>query len=541
MSLPGREALLRAATEEYLSTLDENNPPPPEEIESALMQLSREKIENQNKLLPKGSKYPQIYNLQPDQVFMIVNKFYHCKHVLFTEQFISSESCLFTIYHTDGKFEGQYTDDKSYLRRIIHSYNRGLSEREVDEIICRLKDEAPVVKRTLDQDLIPVKNGIFNYKTKKLMPFSPDYVFVFKLPVNYVDNPVNPVIHNDEDGTDWDVESWMKELSDDPEIVNLNWEIIGASVRPNVNWNKSAWFYSKAGNNGKGTLCQLMRNLLGPAATSISIAEFSKEFYLEPLIYSSAIITDENDVGKCIDRVGNLKAVVTGDVIRINSKNKPIVSFRFRGFMVQCLNEMPRIKDKSDSFYRRQLFVPFNKSFTGSERKYIKSDYLGRQEVLEYVLHRVLHMNYYSLSNPKACQEVLQCYKSYNDTVRQFAEEILPQCRWKLLPYTLLYPMFKAWSRENCPSDDLPSRNRFIAKLNGVLVSDGSIWKPTNRQVRPKNYMDGPEPLIAKYNLTEWMSKTYHGTDINQICVPELTVSYRGIIWDDVADASEAA
>lgn len=54
------------------------------------------------------------------------------------------------------------------------------------------------------------------------------------------------------------------------------------------------------------------------------------------------------------------------------------VSFVFRGFMVQCVNEYPRVKDKSDSFFRRQLFVPFMKCFTGIERKYIKDDYLHR-------------------------------------------------------------------------------------------------------------------------------------------------------------------
>ena len=51
--------------------------------------------------------------------------------------------------------------------------------------------------------------------------------------------------------------------------------------------------------------------------------------------------------------------------------------------MVQCLSHC--IKDRSDSFYRIQSFVPFVKSFTGAERKYIKNDYLERKEVLEYV------------------------------------------------------------------------------------------------------------------------------------------------------------
>ena len=100
---------------------------------------------------------------------------------------------------------------------------------------------------------------------------------------------------------------------------------------------------------------------------------------LEPLTRATAIIVDENDVGTYIDKAANLKAIITNDAISINRKFKQVISYRFYGFMVQCLNEMPRIKDKSDSFWRRQLFIPFTKCFTGAERKYIKQ--IGRAHV----------------------------------------------------------------------------------------------------------------------------------------------------------------
>ena len=83
---------------------------------------------------------------------------------------------------------------------------------------------------------------------------------------------------------------------------------------------------------------------------------------------------------------------ITGDTIQVNRKFKAPISFKFKGFMVQCLNEMPRVKDKSDSFYRRQLFIPFTKCFTGAERKYIK-------DCLLYTSTRTTHPFYLSLWN----------------------------------------------------------------------------------------------------------------------------------------------
>ena len=130
---------------------------------------------------------------------------------------------------------------------------------------------------------------------------------------------------------------------------------------------------------------------------------------------------------------------VPADVIQVNRKFKTPIAFQFHGFMVQCLNEMPRIKDKSNSFFRRQLFIPFDKCFTGKERKYIKHDYLHRREVLEYVLHKVLNMDYYTLSEPESCKKALEEYKEFNDPVLQFVHEVLPLCVWDLLPFFELF------------------------------------------------------------------------------------------------------
>lgn len=316
------------------------------------------------------------------------------------------------------------------------------------------------------------------------------------------------------------------------EVVEVLWQILGAIIRQNVPWGKSAWFYSESGNNGKGTLCELMRQLCGEGSyKSIKLEDMGKEFLLEPLVGASAIIVDENDVGTYIDKAANLKAIVTGDVIQINRKFKQPISFRFRGFMVQCLNEMPRVKDKSDSFFRRQLFIPFTKCFTGAERKYIKQDYLKRTEVLEYVLYKVLNMNYYELSTPDVCKDALEEYKEFNDPILQFVNEILPQLQWDLVPFTFLYSLYRAWFDRYIPSGSPQARNTFIKDLLIALKSNDT-WecKDKNAKVASANRMDKPEWLIDEYKLEDWYNQTYKGNDRAKRCCPSLQASYRGIV-----------
>ena len=413
---------------------------------------------------------------------------------------------LLCLYQTDGPDAGTYVEGDNALYRLAIRYNRQLTKAGFNEVCRRLRGTVPRVPRTMDPDLVAVNNGIFNFRTKELLPFSPDYVFLAKSHVDYDPDAVNVTIHNSVDGTDWDVESWIESLSDDWEIVELIWQIMSAIVRPFVRWDKSAWFYSEEGNNGKGTLCALLRRLCGETAVAtIPISDFGKDFMLEPITRATAIIVDENDVGTFIDKAANLKATVTGDAIRINRKGLTPISYRFFGFMVQCVNEMPRFKDKSNSFYRRQLVVPFTKCFTGRERKYIKSDYLKRPEVLRYVLYRVLNMDHYELSNPAACQAVLREYQTYNDPVRQFFQDVETRFAWNALPFEFLYDLYKAWSSRYNPSGTLQGRNTFQKEIRNVAKCS-TMWYPAPGRFRTKHMMDAPEPMIVEFNLTDWMN-----------------------------------
>jgi putative DNA primase/helicase len=211
--------------------------------------------------------------------------------------------------------------------------------------------------------------------------------------------------------------------------------------------------------------------------------------------------------------------------------------------MVQCLNEFPRIKDKSDSLYRRQLFIPFDKCFTGHERKYIKNDYLHRDEVLEYVMYKVLHMNFYTLSEPSACKNALQEYKEFNDPIRQFAEEMFPEFTWDLLPFSFLYDLYKSWFRKNSPNGSIQGKNTFIASLINLLPQYPNWYcKGRNVAIRPGHKMDNPELLIMDYDLKDWESKSYNGGDPNKRCIPSLKYTYNGLlrrVADDVDDEAD--
>lgn len=522
------------ATAEYLSkNAAKLNQMAPRDLVTGLVNFINMRIAQENKQ-SDGPKMPPQTGLGFAEIATVMEHLYVIINI--SPSGINSDPDLDMLAIYDGDPEspsyGTYQTSFSHFRRIARRYCYNLTAKAFEEVLSALRDSAPRVPRGTDRDLVAVKNGIFNYATKELMPFDPRHVFLTKTAVNYVEDPVNPVIEHPEDGTVWDVEDWMKELSDDEGVPELLWQVTGAIIRPYVSWNKSAWFYSEQGNNGKGTLVHLMRNICGDQAhTSIPVADFGKDFMLEPLTRASAILVDENDVGTHIDRAANLKAIITNDVISINRKYKQPIAYQFYGFMVQCLNEFPKVKDKSESFNRRALFIPFTKTFTGRERRYIKDDYLNRPEVLEYVQHRVLNMNYYTFSEPEAVRSALAEYREYNDPVRAFWTELHTEFTWDLLPFPFLHQLYQKWMAVNMPSSKPLGRNTFIKDLVAVVRNSDSGWECSDqaRKIATAGRINRPEPLVAKYDLQEWQNPAHPRTAPGFTIPVAPSASYRGV------------
>ena len=526
--------VIRDVTLNYLDSIDVDNPPTEQTIEVDILEALATEIRTINATREPGTKWKIPQKLNFSQIADIMAHLYEICCIKTAGPGASADFDLLAIYISDGADEGIYVTDAEVFRRIVKKYNYTITQKEFNECMAALRDLVPHKNRTLDKDLIPVNNGIFDYKQKKLLPFDPEFIYLQKCRVPYNPFATNPIITNP-DGTLWNVETWVHDLTDDDGITNLLWQVAGAVVRPFVSWNKSIWFYSQKGNNGKGTLCELMRQLVGHGHyASIPLSDFGKDFMLEPLIRANAIITDENDVGTYIDKAANLKAIITGDTIQINRKFKQPVAFQFHGLVIECVNEPPRIKDKSDSFFRRQIFIPFTKCFTGHERKYIKNDYLKRKDVLEYVLYKVLNMDYDEFTIPESCKNALDEYKAYVDPIREFMEEIMPKVKWDLLPYTFLYDLYVCWYRETHTGDrNIKSQRSFIKDIKLLVENEYPAWVNTDDSSgkRPGNLMDDMEPLIGAYNVEKWMNPLYK-TNMDPLlkCHPlNLSTRYRGI------------
>ena len=411
---------------------------------------------------------------------------------------------------------GLYIQNYPLLKNTIYHASPNESARTHREIYETMMQSIPYVHETSDVNYIPVKNGIYNKETKELEPFSPDRYYLAKIQTNYNSQAVSPTITMP-DGLDWTFDSWLEELvNNDPNRIAQMWQVITAALNPGRFYNKCILFYSREGNNGKGTLGQVLKNIIGESLySSVNIKNFGVRFRTQQLLGKILNIADENPVGAYIDEVDEFKAAITGDDIQIEAKGKDAYPMQVRILNIQMLNGPLLTKDKSNSIYRRLLIIPFTHTFNGIERPYIKRDYMDRTKVKEYILKRALEAPIVTefIVTPEN-EEALYQAKLENNTVYEFLDDILPQLQWSVLPTKFLYDLYKAWMDKYNQFGRPVKKTAFIDYATDFFKQTKNWEAKTSQQdlIKVNGRMDADEPLISEYNLTDYFDPHYKGT-----------------------------
>lgn len=449
----------------------------------------------------------------------------------------SASTAALVTYCEEGPDEGLYVPAERLVRTLAREYNYSISPSELNAVIELIKDSVPLLTPSEDGDVVALANGLFDLRTKELRSFTPEVVLTSKASVAFNEDATTcPVID------DWDVDEWIRELAnDDSEVEQLFWQIIAALFRPGHAFNKAVLLYSPTGSNGKGTFLELLRNLVGAErVATLSISDFGNPFLPETLRHAFCVLSDEGEVGDFLRRSGVFKAWITHDWIRLNVKYGSMSDIKGRGLCVFCVNELPSSKDKSESFYRRFVAIPFFKRYIGAEENTaIKNDYVKRREVLEYVAKKALMMPLFdAFVTPDACSDLLEDIRVENDPVLQFAEEFLPQFRWDLLPWKFVYAVYAAWMRKEVPSGHPVSAREFNKRMTSYVEANPACgWTVPvgedgkQKTIRTHNKILGEEPLAVEYDLSDWFDMRPVNGSIRKIGIPHnMPVSTRGLL-----------
>lgn len=509
-------------------------------------------------------KFSKTQDLEPWQVAEIMLKKYRCVKIDYSksQQSMNRKSrrannanlqvCSVAIYDEQ---DGIYYTDPDYIATIICELYPEANDQYITKAVRHILRNAPRVRLTGhsagEEWLIPVNNGIYNFKTKELLEFNPKYVFTWKLDVDYNPNALDtPILmpNGKEFTIEWMIKDMMADNEDDVRCLKQS---LVALMMPFMPWNKAIFFYSETGASGKGTLAEFLEDVFGAAAINRSLEQLEKQFGIGDLITSGAvcIICHENNVGAFQDKSANFKALTTHDSLSIEAKYKDPIQAAFYLTICQCINEMPRVKDKSDSYWRRYFPIPFPRCYRegmdGNVAE-IKDDYLHRTEVKEYFVKMLLEQEVFnSLVPSENVSKLLGDMKEINDPVPRFIDECLLSIdsqgnlnaypNVSKMPFEWVYEVYKGWHHANIPNGAPVGSETFKSSLLKAL-GDNSKWRYSDAVLAVSNRLNkdfesNRWECIDKYNVTSLMNVRYpqDTRDKGYLC-PMLRKAVRGFL-----------
>jgi len=198
-----------------------------------------------------------------------------------------------------------------------------------------------------------VKNGLYDVDNMRLILHTPQVYSINQLNVTYRNNAQCPL--------------WVKTLreifEDDSARIMLLQEYFGYCLTRDTDYEKSLFLFGE-GANGKSVVLYVLEELIGREnCSSIPLEKFNDMHYVARL--RDKLVNISLETNAKADVYDNMfKAIVTGDTIAADEKYGQPFQFKPYCKLLFSTNNMPRVKDKTEGYFRRLLVLPFNQQFT---------------------------------------------------------------------------------------------------------------------------------------------------------------------------------
>lgn len=320
------------------------------------------------------------------------------------------------IYH-----EGIYISNQNYIENaMVRTGGATLNSSKRTEVLKYLNIKILKNASTLyHEDLIAFENGILDLNSGELLPFSPNYIILNKIPWNYVSGAYDRVADD----------TMNRICSGNQDIRMLLEEMVGYCFYRSNKFRKSFILTGK-GKNGKSTFLKMLRYALDKDSddnvSSLDLNDLNDRFSKVRLYGKLANIGDdiaEDDLhGKGISI---FKKAVTGEAFTVEFKGQDGFDMKSYATLIFAANTIPRFSGSGLTAIKdRLVIIPFEARFTKDGDDYnpnIIKDLMS-QSAIEYLimlgvqgLQRIIQNQ--GFTEPDIVTKELDDFEANNDSI----------------------------------------------------------------------------------------------------------------------------
>ncbi|MFC2173026.1 phage/plasmid primase, P4 family [Acidobacteriota bacterium] len=288
---------------------------------------------------------------------------------------------------------------------------------------------------------INLRNGLLDWKARKLIRHSPDIFQIAQLPVVYDPDARCPVF------------DWFLETTLPPDVQALVEEILGHPLIPDNRFERVIALLGM-GANGKSVFLDAAHELLGDENVSnVALQDLEKNRFASAELFGKLANIFADLSPKALESSNMLKALVSGDRIAAERKFGQPFHFRNTAKLIFSANRLPMSLDRTFAFYRRWIIIPFEKTFTGQRADKELRTKLRTPEELSGILNRALtgldrlyHNQEFSV--PDRVWKALDTYRLQNDSVATFCKESVVWDGKGMIVKAEFYEKYKEWCEQ---------------------------------------------------------------------------------------------
>jgi putative DNA primase/helicase len=292
--------------------------------------------------------------------------------------FITVKDCTGRQPHIYVYEDGYYQlNGEDYLTRLVKELfvNLVYKSSYKREVIEYIQTENVVDRELIEppRHLINFNNGVFDTKSKQLLPHSSDYYFLYKIPWNYNPKAKCPTI----------LKYFKSTLS--PEFVKFSQQLFGYCLY--YDYHEAGIFYLYGtGGNGKSVWIHLLEQMVGQKNyANKSIDSLVHHRFTSSLLYGKLVNVCGELSSSVLKDTDMLKRLSSGDSVQAEFKGKDGFDFYNRAKIITSCNAIPYCTDLTAGWYQRQYVIPFLKQFrnTEADNKDLKTELTNSQEEME--------------------------------------------------------------------------------------------------------------------------------------------------------------
>jgi len=264
-----------------------------------------------------------------------------------------------SIFFYDG---GHYEPKgESIISNLVEYYLDDLStEHRKNETVGHIRDKNYVDRDTIEPDvnLINLENGAYNIETREILPHSPKYRFLNKIPIKYEPDARCPLFEK------FLQEVCMKQKKRREDIEKTIQEYLGYTLYRSYPF-KRYLVLDGSGDNGKTVLLTIGEALVGKKNNaSVSLHDLNnRPFALSKLYGKLANISDDLP-NRPLKYTGIIKQITGNSPMWADIKNhKDGIRFTNTAKPWFACNQLPESYDWTDAFFSRMLQITFLNKF----------------------------------------------------------------------------------------------------------------------------------------------------------------------------------